>query len=380
MSELRVCFVVDSGTDVRLVEGLAERLNLLVLARRMAPAREVSQPPTRPLRMEVGPAGRIRFGWFAVRRLLAIRRAVDLVLVQGYGSTAACVNAVARFARVPVLMLVCSPAEAYYRCRKRRDSPRRFRTVEYYAIKLFSALNARLGQGYVALSPYLATVIRGHGTNRPIDVIPVYGVDRDVFHPACEPKSAVRARLGLADDLPIVFFSSRVAPEKDAATVLRAVGVLASSGRPVRLLHLSGGYRQFVELASRLGVRDHVVAADAVPPDSRLADYYRACDVCVQASREEGLGFSVLEALACGVPVVATAVGGLNDTIREGETGWQVSAGDADALAVAIRQILANPAEAARRTVCGRQGVELRYDRRLVFDTFVHRLAGAVSR
>ena len=235
-------------------------------------------------------------------------------------------------------MLVCSPMEAYYRCRRTPGTGRPFRRVEYLAIRLFSRLNAWVGRGYVVLSPYLASVVRAHGGKNSVDVIPVYGVDSAIFRPSAEPKAALRSRLGLPDDEPIVFFSSRVAPEKDAATVLRALQTLAAAGRPVRLLHLSGGHRELMDLAREIGVEKHVIAGDAVAPFAGLADHYRASDVCVQSSREEGLGFSALEALACGVPVVATAVGGLNDTIREGDTGWQVPIGDADALAARHRE------------------------------------------
>lgn len=378
---LRVCLVVDSGTDVRLADGLAGRSTLRILARRIASGREISQATRQPLRLDIGPAGHAAFAWFVFRRLVALRREVDVIVVQGYGPAAAAANLAGRLTGRPALMLVCSPVEAYYRCRARPGSGRRFRAVEYRAISLVASLNARLGRdGYIVLSPYLASIVRARTTARPIDVIAVYGVDGDVFHPSAEPKAAIRARLGVPDGMPLVFFSSRVAPEKDAATVLCAVKMLADAGRPVRLLHLSGGHRELVALAVSTGVEEHVVAGDAVAPFASLADYYRASDVCVQSSFEEGLGFSPLEALACGVPVVATAVGGLRDTIRDGETGWQVPTGDPDALARAIGEVLDNPAEAARRTAQGARMVERTYERRVVFDAFLDRLARAASR
>jgi glycosyltransferase involved in cell wall biosynthesis len=376
---LRVCFVVDSGTDVRLAEGLGERVELIILARRIQGGREISQAPRRPLDVEVGPSGHMAFALFVARRWLALRRRADVVVVQGYGPAAAVANLLGRLTRSSVRMLVCSPVEAYYRCRRVPDSRRSYRPLEYMAIVAVARLNAWLGQGYIVLSPYLASVIRASGTRRPIDVAPVYGIDGRYFRPSGEPVAAIRARLGLPRDERIVFFSSRVAPEKDAATMLQAMKLLVSSGRPVRLLHLSGGHEEFLALARAIGVADRVIAGDAVVPFEPLADYYRASDLCVQASREEGLGFSPLEALACGVPVVASAVGGLLDTIRDGDTGWTVPAGDAAALADAVAAVFDNPGEAARRTANGRALVLRLYEREVAFRALTDILARAVT-
>ncbi len=369
---LRLCFVVDAGTDVRMVEGLAARTELRIVARRIRGGREISQAPRdAAFEIEIGPDSHAAFAAFAARRVFARRRSTDIVLVQGYGPTAAAVNVAGRVAGLAVRMLVCSPVEAYYRARRRPDSRRRFRRSEYAAIVGLARLNARLGQGYVVLSPYLASVIRSHGTRRPVDIAAVYGVDPAVFHPTAEPKQAIRRRLGLPEHETILFFSSRVAPEKDAATVLEAAALLSRHGMPVRVLNLSGGHRDLVELARGMGVVDRVIAADAVVPFEPLADYYRASDVCVQASREEGLGFSPLEALACGVPVVASDVGGLADTIRDGDTGWTVRVGDAEGLARAVREIVADPAEAAARTARGRALVDRAYARDVAFDALL---------
>jgi len=370
----RICFVADSGTDVRLVDELASRARLRVLARSIPGGRVISQATRGQVQLEVGPAGHAAFGAFAARRLLALRNEIDVVLVQGHGPTAAVANVAGRLGGVRVVMLVCSPSEAYYRCRRLPDSGRGFSSIEYGAIRAFSWINARIGQGYVVLSPYLASVVRGHGGHAPVHVIPVYGVDRELFRPTAEAKASIRARLDLPVDAPIVFFSSRVAPEKDAATVLDALRILVEGGRPVRLLHLSGGHREFTALAEARGVASHVISRDAVPPFAALVDHYRATDVCVQASREEGLGFSPLEALACGVPVVASAVGGLNDTIRDRDTGWQVPVGDAHAMASAIAAALDDPAEAARRTARGAAMVDRTYERGAVFDSLLARL------
>ena len=376
--DCRLCFIVESGTDVRLVEGLAERWPLTVLARRVLGGREISQATSAVFDHRVGPASFPRFGLWAAIALARERRSTGVAVVQGFGVAALFANIAGRLAGIPVVMLVCSPTDAYYRCR-RAGGDRPFRRLEWMAIRLFAFLNARIGQRYVVLSPYLASVVRGHGTARPIDVVPVYGVDAGVFTPSTEARADLRRRLGLPVGPVLLFFSSRIAPEKDPDTLLAAVAALRNSGRDVRILHRSGGHAAFVRRACEYGVQDAVSAGPAIPPGPELADYYRASDVCVQASREEGLGFSPLEALACRVPVVAAAVGGLCDTIVEGSTGWTYPPGDAQALACAIAQVLDDPAEALRRAEEGRQVVSRVYERTLAFAQFEAVVARVLS-
>jgi D-inositol-3-phosphate glycosyltransferase len=366
---MRLCFIVESGTYVRLVEGLAERSELTVLARRIPGGAEISWQPTRPVRLILGSAKRLGFAAHVLRTLLAHRLRYDRVLVQGYGAAALAANIASRLTGTPTTMLVCSPVEGYYRCRREHPQPGKpYRPIELRGLMALARLNARLGRHYVVLSEFLAAVVRSHGTGRPIDVVPVYGVDMDRFTPTALRKNEARGRLGFPVDGDLVFFSSRVTPEKDGETLLDAVVRLRGKGRDVRLLHRSGGYRMFLELAAARGLGDVVLATDAVHPERELPLSYQASDLCVQASREEGLGFSPLEALACEVPVVATAVGGLRETIVDGETGWTYPVGDVAALARAIEDALDRPEEARRRTVAGREMVRRRFERRAVFD------------
>ena len=146
---------------------------------------------------------------------------------------------------------------------------------------------------------------------------------------------------------------------------------LLDDGQDLWLLHRSGGYRQFLADAEKFGVASHVIATDAVHPHHDLPLDYQACDVCVQASREEGLGFSPLEALACETPVIATQVGGLKETILDGQTGWTYPVGDDQKLAQCLASVISQPAEAARRAQAGRQLVTSHFDRKLVFRHFV---------
>jgi glycosyltransferase involved in cell wall biosynthesis len=373
----RVLFAVESGTDVRLVEGLAARFDVDVFCRRIPGGVEVSRPPSRPIDLTVGPSSRARYAPALARRILRTRP--DFVLVQGYALAALAANLARRVARVPTALLVCSPVERYYRCRAaHRDAAQPFRRHELAGLALLARMNAALGSRYVVLSEHLAGVVRSHGA-RSVEVVPVYGVDPRVFRPSDVPRADVRRALGLPGSGKLLFFSSRIAPEKDADTLLRALGALRARGADLWLVNRSGGWRQLVARAERHGVSDRVLAADAVHPERELPRYYQAADVCVQASREEGLGFSPLEALACGTPVVAAAVGGLVETIRDGATGWTYPAGDAKALASCILAVLDDEAEAARRAAAGGAFVRERFAPDRVFGELAATIERAIA-
>lgn len=366
----RLLFVAESGTDVRLVEGLAARFSLELLARRIQGGVEISQPPAVPVPVYLGPPGRAAFAAFAFRRLRRLRSS-DRVLVQGYAAAALAANLAARLSRAPTWMLVCSPLERYYLCRRAHPiAAKPFRPAELWALTRLARLNARLGRGYVVLSQHLAQVVRAYGTRRDVGVVPVYGVDTRRFRPRPpeQPAAALRRERGLPPAGHVIFFSSRIAPEKDADTLLAATRRLLDAGRNIWLLHRSGGYRELLDAAQRHGVARRVIATDAVDPRHDLVRDYQASDVCVQASREEGLGFSALEALACEVPVVASAVGGLRETILDGHTGWTYPAGDVEALVRRLVEVFEHPQEAARRAAEGRRLVERDYEATRVFD------------
>ncbi len=374
----RLWFVVESGTDVRLVEGLAERADVTVLARRIEGGVEISRPPARAVPVAVGPASRLAFARLVRSRLRRECRPDDRVLVQNYGLAALAANLAARATGAPTLMLVCSPTERYYACRRAHPLPGKpFRARELFALRALARLNAKLGRRYVVLSEHLAGVVRGHGTQRPVSVVPVYGVDGEVFRPWPASTAERRRARGLPETGDLLFFSSRIAPEKDGETLLAAVRELRARGREPWLLHRSGGYRTLRSYAERYGVADRVIATDAAHPVTELPRDYQAADLCVQASREEGLGFAPLEALACETPVVAAAVGGLAETIVDGETGWTYPVGDAAALADAIEQALTRRDEAARRARAGRRMVLERFERRRVFERLMAVLEAA---
>ncbi len=146
------------------------------------------------------------------------------------------------------------------------------------------------------------------------------GVDVDRFSPdACRPhRQAVRRRLGVADEtlLLIVAHNFRL---KGVSTLLRAVGRLRRAGHAVHLA-IAGGKnaRSYERLAKRLGIAAHV---SFLGPQSDVIPYYAAADVYVQPTFYDPCSLVVLEAMACGLPVVTSRFNGAGELIGGEDAG-----------------------------------------------------------
>ena len=156
------------------------------------------------------------------------------------------------------------------------------------------------------------------------------------------------------------------------------MGEARARGLNAVLLNLGGGYEQFMELARSMGIADSaqwVLGRPAAHPMTELADYLRAADVLVQGSLEEGLGLSPLEALACEVPVVATAVGGMKAHL--GEYATLTPRRDAGAMTQALLRVASNPGAAREQARRGREYVSREWSRERAFRALHRTLADA---
>ncbi len=126
------------------------------------------------------------------------------------------------------------------------------------------------------------------------------------------------------------------------------------------LAGLSGPTEQDWARAETLGIRDHVEMHRDVPEDE-LAALYRNASLFVLSSNEEGLGLVLAEAMASGTPVVSTDCGGPSTLIEDGQTGFLVPTGDAEALADRMAHVLTHPEEARALGEAGRERVESQF-------------------
>ncbi len=159
---------------------------------------------------------------------------------------------------------------------------------------------------------------------------------------------------------------ARLAPEKDIGTLLRAASLLTARHPDFRLLIAGDGPERpaMERLASELRLEDSVKFLGAVDDVPALLARAR---LFVLSSTTEGVSLTLLEAMARGLPIAATRVGGNPEVVADGETGLLVPPGDPEALAASVSRLWTSPETCARMGVAGRRRAEARFDvRRMV--------------
>ena len=201
--------------------------------------------------------------------------------------------------------------------------------------------------------------------NGDVAVIPP-GVDLNVFHPY--PQAEARRELDIPARDKMVLFVGRIEPLKGVDTLLQSLKLLRESGEmpPHLCLSIIGGdpakprETRHAELEKLMGLRDDLGLSDLVTFLGRRAQetlhcYYSSADVVVMPSHHESFGMVALEAMACGTPVIASAVGGLAELVRDGDTGYLVPDRDPAAMSECLRRLLSDTELRAR---LGRQAAD----------------------
>ena len=187
-----------------------------------------------------------------------------------------------------------------------------------------------------------------------VSVVPC-GVDTSVFRPDVPP-----APRGTAGPRGRLLALGRLVPRKGIDTIIAAlprlpgVELVVAGGPPPGELARDPEYRRLRAAAADLGVAGQLSFTGGVSR-TEVPALIRSADVVVCTPWYEPFGITPLEAMACGVPVVASAVGGLTDTVVDRATGWLVPPRDPAALASALRALLADP---ARRAAMGQAGLD----------------------
>jgi 1,2-diacylglycerol 3-alpha-glucosyltransferase len=200
-------------------------------------------------------------------------------------------------------------------------------------------------------SPAMEHVLRAHGVDRPIRVLPT-GIDLRQF--ARGDGGVFRGRHGIAADRPVLVYVGRVAHEKNIDFLLEMLVELRPQ-LPGALLAIAGEGPAVPRLRRRareLGVEDATLFVGYLRRDGELQDCYAAGDLFVFASRTETQGLVLLEALALGVPVVALAKLGTREIILPGR-GAAAAPDDPASFASVVAGLMRDPARRARMAEAG---------------------------
>ncbi len=206
------------------------------------------------------------------------------------------------------------------------------------------------------VSRTLVTDLHAAGLHHPHLMSIVNGVDIAKFSPGTG--GSVRDSIGLPQKAFVLGMVGRFGPFKRHRLLLEAFDRLAGGFPGVHLLMVGGGGPEEASVRTRAGVSAHADRIHLAGLQADMPAWYRAMDVLVVPSVNEGLSNAVLEAMACGVPALAHAACGNGEVITHGVDGWLGRFEDAEGLARELRRILDQPALVAECSGRARRKVE----------------------
>lgn len=234
------------------------------------------------------------------------------------------------------------------------------------ALWLFTRLD-RLAAGWtdriIGLTPEESESYLEAGIGHPGQYVNIpVGIDPDRLTPVDDDqRRSLRQAAGLAEDEVLIAWVGRLVPVKDPLTLVRGLARLADTGTSWKCWisgegPLEGALRELIRgegLDERVELRGHV---------AEIPGLMRTADLFVLTSRNEGFGRVLLEAMASGLPVVATDVGGVPTVLMKGKAGILVAPGDPEALAAALRPLISSEEERRRWADAGRNAVRSAFD------------------
>jgi glycosyltransferase involved in cell wall biosynthesis len=240
-------------------------------------------------------------------------------------------------------------------------------------------LHWMFNDGVIAVSAATGRYQRTHNLvcRRRLDVIHNFVDDRRFTGVRTEARAAVRAELGIEASTPLIGTVASSEPRKGLVHLVRSLPLILAEVPRARLLVVGDGAGTHAlalrSVAARLGVAASIVWAGQ---RTDVPEILAALDVFALPSVAEALARSALEAMASGLPVVATSVGGMPEAVRDGVTGLLVPPADSKALATAIVCLLRDPG--LRRSLGDRARREVR--ERFSLDAQVPSIEAALAR
>jgi glycosyltransferase involved in cell wall biosynthesis len=179
-------------------------------------------------------------------------------------------------------------------------------------------------------------------------------IDTDRFGPDLGLREAARRRLGFKPDDVVIGFAGRFEQQKGVFVLASALERVMAAAPAARALWIGDGERA-AEIEAVIAKSPHAARHVRQPWSDDIVSCYAAMDVLAFPSiRRESFGRVAAEAQACGVPVVASRVGGIPETLCENESGLLVEPGDVDAWSAALLRLVQDPMVRSRMGAAGR--------------------------
>jgi glycosyltransferase involved in cell wall biosynthesis len=245
----------------------------------------------------------------------------------------------------------------------RADQLRRHRWLlgpKRFGYRLLYRFAARWVDGFIAVSDEVRTALLEQigAIDGKIAVIS-NGVDVRRYGRAAD-RAALRRRLGVGADAHLMALVGTLKPQKGHRLAIEAAGAVVPRFPRLHMLFVGDGAERagLEALAAESDVGGHI---HFLGSRGDVPELLAACDSFVLPSLWEGLPMALIEAMASGLPVIATEVSGTKQVMLHGETGLLVPPGDATALAEAIERLLSDQVAAAAMGAAGRRRVEAAY-------------------
>lgn len=243
-------------------------------------------------------------------------------------------------------------------------------TSQSWLIRFFRYLIFKKSNQATAISNYLANYIVSQNKNLPVAMIP-NGVDITNYELRIT-NYELRQKLGIKSDDKVIITVSRLVSKNGIGDLIDAFAhVRQRYAGSIKLLIIGGGElkENLKSQIKELKLEGDVLMVGEIKPES-VPDYLYLADVFVRPSLSEGLGNAFLEAMAAGVPIVATPVGGIVDFLEDGRTGLFCKAGDAEDIGEKIITLLSDDELRQKIIINSKELIQQKYTWPAIADTF----------
>ncbi len=242
------------------------------------------------------------------------------------------------------------------------DSERHLKYGKFGLVGILGKMMMRNADHIQVISRYLRDFSVRQGAVVPVEVVP-NGVDEKLFmgtYRDAEVRS-LRDYLGIKDEY-VAVTTSRLVYKNGVDILIDAIAKFEEKRRSSKCLIIGEGplRKKFESQVRKLGLENTIMFLGHIPQRD-LPLYFAIADMFIRPSRSEGLGNSFLEAMAAGIPVIGTPVGGIVDFLKDGETGFMADPESPESVAFKMHELLDNPARTQKIIRSARELVHRNY-------------------